>query len=383
MLKKGKVIVPGMSLLELKGFNYQKVAKAIVVDALGIGEGENVIVETWNHGLDLAREVIYLLRQRGANPMLLIEDEEAYWRTVTTIPESIGRVGSHEWNALAKTDAYIFIRGPVDSAQNRGLDPTKVYRANAYNDEWYERAYKAGVRGVRVDLAFVTPGRAKQMGYNYTKWGKMMTDAASADLSLVKKKSEKLGKLLSGNGRAEVTASNGTNLSFKLRGAKPLFEIGVLTKDDLNDKARDYSNMTTFPGGRVLVLTDEKSAKGKVSFDGKAFLYGRLVEDLTWTFKNGKLASYTGGKNVEVFDSRYKESRGDKDRIGWLAIGVNPKMSYGFMNEGFVEGAVTIGIGWGGEETRNKTSFFCSSTLFAADLTIGGKKVIKAGKIQI
>lgn len=372
-----------MSLLQLKGFNHQKVAKAIVVDSLRITKGENVIIETWNHGLDLAREIVYLLREIGANPLLLVEDEEAYWRTVTTIPESIGRVGSHEWSALDKTDAYIFIRGPMDSAQNRGLDPSKLYRANTYNDEWYERAYKAGVRGARIDLAFVTPGRANQMGYNYTKWGKMMTAAASVDLSLVKKKSDKLGKLLSGNGRVEVKASNGTNLSFKLRGAKPLFEIGAVTKEDLHDKTKEYSNLTTFPGGRVVVLTDEKSAKGNISFDGKAFLLGRLVEDLAWTFKNGKLATYTGGKNFEAFTNRYKESKGDKDRIGWLAIGVNPKMDYGFMNEGFVEGAVTIGIGWGGEETKNKTSFFCGSTLFAADLTIGGKKVIKAGKVQI
>src|SRR5213594_5224785 len=82
---------------------YEALAKNVIRRTLHIQPKENVIVECWNHGLPIATEVVYQARAAGARPMLLFEDEDTYWRSVKTLPESkLGQVGSHEWKAIAE-----------------------------------------------------------------------------------------------------------------------------------------------------------------------------------------------------------------------------------------------------------------------------------------
>jgi len=59
---------------------YEGFVRAVLRRSLRICPKENVIVESWNHGLDIAREFVYQLRAIGARPMNLVEDEEGYWR---------------------------------------------------------------------------------------------------------------------------------------------------------------------------------------------------------------------------------------------------------------------------------------------------------------
>ncbi len=87
---------------------YEALAKNVIRRTLHIQPKENVIVETWNHGLPIATEVVYQVRAAGARPMLLFEDEDTYWKSVTTLPESkLGQVGSHEWKAMSEADGYV------------------------------------------------------------------------------------------------------------------------------------------------------------------------------------------------------------------------------------------------------------------------------------
>src|SRR5436853_1246442 len=66
---------------------YEALAKNVIRRTLHIQPKENVIVETWNHGLPIATEVVYQVRAAGARPMLLFEDEDTYWKSVNTLPD--------------------------------------------------------------------------------------------------------------------------------------------------------------------------------------------------------------------------------------------------------------------------------------------------------
>src|SRR3989441_11436600 len=71
-----------------------------------------------------------------------------------------------------------------------------------------------------------------------------------------------------------------------------------------------------------------------------------MIRNLRFTFSGGRLVDYKADKNVEAFANYFKASSGEKDRIGSLTIGLNPRASYlgGFVDH-FVAGAVTIGLG--------------------------------------
>src|SRR3989442_15595721 len=71
-----------------------------------------------------------------------------------------------------------------------------------------------------------------------------------------------------------------------------------------------------------------------------------MIRNLRFTFSGGRLVDYRADKNVEAFANYFKASSGEKDRIGSMTIGLNPRASYlgGFVDH-FVAGAVTIGLG--------------------------------------
>jgi hypothetical protein len=55
--------------------SYGGLVKNVLSTTLGIQSGDDVIVETWDHGLPIADAFIYHLRELGARPMLLFEHE--------------------------------------------------------------------------------------------------------------------------------------------------------------------------------------------------------------------------------------------------------------------------------------------------------------------
>ncbi|MCI4362646.1 MAG: hypothetical protein L3J77_05600, partial [Thermoplasmata archaeon] len=61
-------------------------ARSLIGGALHVRSGENVVIETWNHTLDYARACVVEARRIGAHPLLWLEDETAYWRSVEEAP---------------------------------------------------------------------------------------------------------------------------------------------------------------------------------------------------------------------------------------------------------------------------------------------------------
>src|SRR5437660_91994 len=149
---------------------YEALAKNVIRGTLHIQPKENVIVETGNHGLPIATEVVYQVRAAGARPMLLFEDEDMYWKSVNTLPESkLGKVGSHEWKAMSEADGYVFIPGPADITKIREAGK-KFSASTAYNDEWYRRAKRNRLRGDRLRSAHRVGGRMDPRRPSRLRW---------------------------------------------------------------------------------------------------------------------------------------------------------------------------------------------------------------------
>src|SRR2546422_812008 len=328
------------------------IAKNVVRRSLHIQPKENVIVECWNHGLDAAKEIVYQLRAVGARPMLLLEDEETHWRSVEDLPPTkLGQVSASEWAALAKADAYVFFPGPADIARYR-KNMEKSQAATSYNSDWYRRAERAGLRGARVLLGYVSRERARSYGFEFDAWREMILRASSVDFNAIARKGKKLAALLSKDAEVEVSAPNGTRFVCELKGRTAQSDDGIVDAQDV----KDGEFMTNVPPGYVIVCPGETSAEGIVRFDRPVPYLGLQVTDVAFQFKDGK-ATWSAGTNEESIRSQYDRATGAKDRLGWLQIGLNPAASYGFLQDDLVAGAIEIGIGdnseYGGEDHSN------------------------------
>lgn len=358
---------------------FEALAKNVVRRTLRVRPKENVIVECWNHGLDAAREIVYQLRSIGARSTLLFEDEQTYWRGVETLPTGkLGQVSSSEWAALAKADAYIFLPGPADIARYRKNLP-KSQAATAYNSEWYRRAEKAGLRGARVLLGYVTRERAASYGFEFEPWRAMLVRATSADFGPIARKGKKLATLLSKEAEVEITAPNGTRLTLELSGREARTDDGIVDAQDL--KAGHF--MTNVPPGYVIVSPDESTGEGIFRADRPAPYLGSGVMDVAFEFHAGH-AEWTASANSELVRSQYERAKGAKDRVGTLSIGINPEASYGYLQDDLVAGCVEVSIGDNSEEDgRNRSDFGLGGRLSRATVRVGKRVIVDGGRLVV
>lgn len=358
---------------------YEAFAKNVIRRSLHVQPKENVIVESWSHGLDAAKEFVYQLRAIGARPMFLFEDEETHWRSVDTLPPSkLGQVSTSEWTALAQADAYIFLPGPADIVRYRA-NMAKMAAATAYNSDWYKRGEKAGLRGARVLLGYVSPERAQAYGFEFAAWRTMILEAGSTDFGALSRKGHRLADALSKAADVRVTDPNGTDLSFELKGRAATCDDGIVDAADL--KAGNF--MTGVPGGSSYVAPDEGSAEGIVVADLPTPYLGTMSRGVRMEFRGGK-ATWTAASGSESIQGLWDKATGAKDRLAAIGIGLNPAAKYGFLQDDLVSGCVEISIGgntdWGG---KNRSSFSFGARLSQATVTIGRKRVVDNGRLAI
>src|ERR1700704_4245931 len=358
---------------------YEALAKNVIRRTLHIQPKENVIVETWNHGLPIATEVVYQARAAGARPMLLFEDEDTYWRSVNSLPESkLGQVGSHEWKAMSEADAYVFIPGPSDITKIREAGK-KYSAATPYNEDGYRRPKRNRLRGCRLGLGYVTEPRAKSYGFDLEQWRKMVLEASTVDGQQIVRVGRKVTRALAKKGRLQITHPNGTRFSCDLVGKPAGIEDGIITKEDLDAG----ENMANIPAGEAFVVPDEKSGDGTIVFDRPIAWLGRWIRDVRIAFDGGRMVKFSASENEDIIRSEWDEAKGPKDLLGYLDIGLNPKARSGFLQDAIVAGSVYVAVGANDEVPggKNKTDFYLGASLTGATITIDGHPVVRKGAL--
>jgi aminopeptidase len=358
---------------------YSKYAKKIIEDVLHLKAGENLTIEAWEHELPFAKEIKFQARRLGANVLLHIEDDANYFRLISDGAEkNLGNVGKHEWSLLENSDAYVFFPGPADAQKQSRLDSKKRRTAQAYNREWYSRASKAGVRGVRVRTSYVTPSHARMLGFNYIKWYENTLEAIDVDYQKIDKIGRKIAAHFKAGSKVRVNAVGGTDLNMEISDVTPHLYSGIMAKPIKNSI---WTAIMSIPGNELDIVPNANTVEGTVSFDRPIFSDSKRIEGLTWTFRKGKLVEYSARKNLQLFSRPYKEARGDKDKVGVLAIGLNPKLKHGYNQDFHVAGSLTIGLGANYEGDKNKTDYQFIATLSKATLTVDSKKILDVGRI--
>ena len=356
---------------------YDALASNVLSSTLGTQSGDGVIVETWDHGLPVADAFVYRLRELGASPILLLERENSFWRSVESLPEDrLGKVGEHEWAAMEKANGYVFITGPAD-LQRIGKNRSKFAAATGYNEEWYERAKRYRLKAARIGLGYLTTSRARAYKFSLSTWERMLLAASTVDFAVLK---DRIGKIAPSmrKGQVKITASNGTDLTVRLADRDPYVEDCIVDQDDLNHGR----NMANIPGGNLLVCPDESYAEGTVVFDRPTPYMGKWVGGVRFNFKNGELTEYKARLNADHLKTSFEKATGEKNRVAAIGVGVNPMARIGFLQDGIVAGAVTVSIGGnddiGGAST---TDFYFPGILTKATLSVDDHTIVKNGKL--
>jgi leucyl aminopeptidase (aminopeptidase T) len=358
----------------------EEAVKVALKERIKLKRGENVIVETWAHGLELAREFVFQARAMGARPMMIMEDEPTFWRTLDNLDASkVMKVGAPEWAALSKAQAYVFLPGPADMPRAWAMGMGKYNGAFPDNGEWYDRAKRHKIRAVRMLWGYTSPERAAAYGVDFGAWRDMVVRAALIKPKDIRLRGKALSKLIVKAREVHITAPNGTDLRLRLKGRKTPIDDGSVSLEDL----KTGDNITQAPAGQLWVAPDERFAQGVINFDRPTASVGGWVKGIRWEFKDGKLVARSFEENAGAFERPFAANKGDKDRVGMLVFGLNPEIRPGYPQDPIAAGCVTLTLGYNDEVGgKNKTDFSFSATLASATVTLDGKPVVEGGRLR-
>jgi leucyl aminopeptidase (aminopeptidase T) len=358
-----------------------RLAKTVLSKTLRVRKGENVIIEAWSEALPWAKPFVAEARKMGANPMLLYEDEESFWEALRT-GNSVhtGRVGSHEWAALAKTSAYVFFFGPSEWPRRFDLPDKKQKGVAAYNPEWYRRAAKAKIRGARMYLGRTSQLAADRWKLDLSAWQEELLRSSLVSPADLHRLGTRVGERIRAGKNVRVTHPNGTDLSFRLGKFPIQLDDAMVDAADL----KDGNNMAVIPGGVVGSAIDHTSASGVLIGNHTTYPDSGPVTGQSWTFVDGHLTeqSYASGGDP-ILEAYAKAPKNGRDRLSQFTVGLNSEITKLPQMEDQELGALLFGIGGntfrGG---KNASPFGAWMVLKDADVSIDGKPLIEGGRIR-
>ncbi|MGD0495040.1 MAG: aminopeptidase [Candidatus Bathyarchaeia archaeon] len=338
----------------------QLVHQAVEV-CMGIKEGENVWIHSWDHTTDLAFDIAFACRQSGAQPFVTLLTEDYWMRSLVETPrELLETLPSHQAAALEHTDAFIFMLGPKSPIdwdrippEKRGLANVWYSDSNKYLDSWRKIAQENSIRMLGIEYCLATEEWSQAWGLDHARWRRVMLAGCLTDQREIAKKAAELARIIRDSHEVSVRTPSGTNLRFELAGRRPIIGDSIVSEKDAAEGTVKF-----LPSGFVEAAADEDSADGKVVYDSPILVRGaKRIEGLTLKFKHGKLAKYSARVGVEAFRKYLDSAGGDVDKFGFFGIGLNPGLKHGFTQDDKVLGGFTLGIG-GNEDKggRNQTT---------------------------
>jgi leucyl aminopeptidase (aminopeptidase T) len=349
-----------------------KLARFVLKNNLQVRPGERVIVEGWTHTLPWAVAFAREARRMGTQPLILYEDEDAYWDAVDDGEYKVlGKPARHEWAALGKTDVYIHMYGPSDRVRLNSLTSEQQERLFEFNEGWYAAAAKAGVRGARMELGRAYPTLARAYRFDESRWREQLIRATMVDPSSLAKAASLLAKSLEKGRRVRIRDGKGTDLTLGLAHRPAQVSQGRPARAT---PKRPFNVLVTLPSGAIRVALDEKVADGTIAGNRTCYYDDGTAVGAVFRFRKGKLTDAEFERGGERFSKPFKAAGKGRDQPGWLGIGLNPALHDTPQLEDVEKGAITVSVGGNrGLGGQNSAQFFGWVVNAGATVEVDGK----------
>lgn len=358
-----------------------ELARHVLKRRLGIKRGEALVVESFPSSLPWATAFVRQARRMDARPLLLFEDERTYWDTIDSgHVDTIGTPPESEWALLEASDVYVYFWGPENHARRSRLPEAVAAKASAYNREWYDRARRAGLRGVRMEMAKVTPANARFYQIPFREWRNAILTATMRDPSDLKRPIERVSRALARGREVRLTAPGGTDITLALdHGPIRTFD-GRCERP--GPRRWRFSVMATVPSAVVGSRLKTSVAEGTIAANRPSYLGTGVAHGGTARFQGGHLVRLSFRAGGNAVRKEYAASSRGRDLVGFIEVGLDPAL-HGLPDlEDCEAGAVTLGLGtntsWGGS---NRTDFMTWLTVAGGRLTVDGQDVVRSGRV--
>ena len=353
---------------------------ALVLDRyLGVRRRETVTVEAWSHALEWARPFVLEARRRGAESLLVVEDEATFFRSLALAAPSLPVAPSP---LAGHPGAYVYFGGPEAFPRLLGLPADDVEAlVTRHGPAWWHRARRSGLRGVRMAIASVTAPAAARYGVDLAAWHREVLRGSLVDPARLARRARSLAGRLAHARRVTVRHANGTRLDLAI-------ERASLTVADGRVRAAAPTlrgSWTQVPTGFVAVRLADGVAEG--TWESNRPVYDRFADvpvavGARFSFAGGRLVEFSFDRGGEAFQSAYRRGGHGRNRPTALTIGLNPAIDrapeVGELSDR------TVGLWLGDNRSlggRNRSRFSYLTTLGGAHVELDGRPWWSDGRV--
>lgn len=357
-------------------------AEVIVHKTLRVKSGESVTIEAWTHTLGLANACFRVAVAAGARPMILYHDDATFWGLVDDgHAKTLGVIGDHEFSALAKTDAYIFLEGPEDRSRFHALTDATREDLVAWEWKWWRQAERTGLRCAWILLGRAVAGSARHFQVDLKRWREELYRASMVDPAQLRKAGLRAARAFQEGRVVHVTHPNGTDLTLRLRHRTVSIHDGTLDAKDL----AQGRFMEEVPSGYVPAPLDERYAEGEVlsNVPGHTMHGGTTVVGAHWRFHGGRLVEFSHKQGQAEIQAEYDAAAPEgRDLVGVISVGLNPEIAIAPFVADQRLGRIMLLVGGnryhGG---TNSSPFHMYLLLDGATVTVDGRTIVRGGKL--
>jgi len=318
----------------------------------------------------------------GAHTLLLTE---RCWRAkqhYKITPEKSLKEMSPFAEAIARrADVTIYLGEEDDPMWARGLSG-KLKLTGPIRQKLHEILDKRKVRWAY--FGWPVPGAAHGYGCPVARFRQIFFNSIRASFApKLRELCEYYRKALAGKDKVRITAADGTDLCFRIKGRPILVDDGFISREDM---ARGDVGLN-IPSGEIFVAPLETTAEGKIFFKNVAIHGFGKVKGLWLRFHRGKIVGYDATRGKANFTNFLKANTGEKDRIAEFGVGCNPGAKYtggSIIIDEKIFGTVHIAIGnnTGAYHGKNKASSHLDliKDMRQGQFFVDGKLVMDRGK---
>jgi aminopeptidase len=291
----------------------EKLAKLCINYSVHVKQREEVSIEGSDLGFPLMNELYKECLLAGAYPKIMASFDTRYTFFKYGKEHQLKHVSPIDKFLTENIDVSIFVlctRNPkdlsnIDSAKTR----IRAAALKEINGLFNQRAAEGKLKWTLFPYPANAEAQEAAMSlpeYEDFVYASCLVDKRDpiAEWKKIEKEQDKICKFL--NQKHKIHAvGEGTDLTYSVRGRKWLNSCGK-------------KNM---PGGEVYSAPVENTVNGTIRFTYPGIYYGKEVEDINFTFKNGRVVKASAAKGEDLLKEILKVK--NADRLGETAIGTN------------------------------------------------------------
>lgn len=280
-------------------------AKNLINYSVNIQPGENLLIEVFDSGYELASELIKECYAAGANPFVSLKSRKLMKDLIiNTNEEHMHAIASFEADRMNKMQAYIGIRGSLNSSEWSDIPEEKM---GIYMKNWSKPVHS----DIRVPntkwcvMRYPSNSMAQMAGMSMEKFEDFFFDVCCLDYSRMNKAMDPLKALMDKTNKVRITGKN-TDLTFSIKGFPAI----------------KCSGEANIPDGEVYTAPLKDSIEGYITYNTPSEYQGFTFENIRLEFSKGRIVKATAN-DTERINKIFDTDEGAR-YVGEFAIGVNP-----------------------------------------------------------